>query len=64
MPLELVPITPLEIRVQNETIGSVTSAIAASETLGTTVRVTLWGGAQGAGRLLRAWRPDPDQSPV
>jgi hypothetical protein len=60
MPVDLVPITPLELSLGNQIMGSVTSAVAASETLGSTVRVTLWGAARAAGRLLRIWRREPN----
>jgi hypothetical protein len=60
MPLELVPIGPLELRIGSDIIGSATHTIAVSETLGATTRVTLWGAALAANRLLRVWRREPE----
>lgn len=59
MPIELAPITPLEMREHDQVKGAVTSAVAVSEALGSTQRVTLWGGARAADKLLRKWRRDP-----
>jgi hypothetical protein len=59
-PVELMPITPLELSLGNGVISSVTSTLVVSETLGTTLRVTLWGSALTAGRLVRLWRRQPD----
>lgn len=59
MSVDLVPITPLDLSRGNAVMGSVTSAVTATETLGSTLRVTLWGGALAAGRLLRIWRRTP-----
>lgn len=59
VPIELVPITGLEMRVKDQFRSSVSTAIATSETLGSTQRVTLWGGAIAADKLLRQWRRDP-----
>jgi hypothetical protein len=58
-PLDLAPITSLELRIDSALIGSVSSAIAACETLGTTVGVTLWGAPLAASRMLREWRRNP-----
>lgn len=57
--LWLVPLTPLELQVAGELMGSVTTSVTVSETLGTTVRVALWAAARTANRALRMWRRDP-----
>jgi hypothetical protein len=57
--LRLVPLTPLEQQMSTEIMGSVTTSVAISESLGTTIRVTLWGSARTANRALRTWRRDP-----
>lgn len=59
MPIDLVLITRPEMQVHSALIGSATTAVAACETIGTTVRVTLWGSARAANRLLRLWRRQP-----
>ncbi len=53
--LELVPLTPLELQIAGELMGSITTSVAVSETRGTTVRLALWGSAQTANRALRLW---------
>jgi hypothetical protein len=59
VPLELSLVTSLELRIDSAIAGSVSSAIAACETLGTTVSVTLWGSPLAANRMLREWRARP-----
>jgi hypothetical protein len=61
MPLEVVAITPLELRLTTEVMGSVTSLVAASETVGATLRVTLWSAPRAANRMLRIWRGTPNE---
>lgn len=58
-PLELSLITSLELRVDSVVMGSVSSAVAACDTLGITASVSLWGAPLAASHMLREWRARP-----
>ena len=58
-PINLTPVTQMQLSRGNELMGSVASVIVGSETLGCTFRVSLWSAARTANRLQRIWRRDP-----
>ena len=57
--IALTPVTQMQLARGNELMGSVASVVAASETLGSTFRVSLWSAARVANRMQRIWRREP-----
>jgi hypothetical protein len=57
--LDLSPVTPLNLHLGNELMGSVTTGVVVSETVGTTFRAALWTSARAANAMARIWTRDP-----
>jgi hypothetical protein len=58
MPIDVVPIAPLQLTDAGPLAGSATVGVVASETLAATLRITLWGSGRTANWLERTWRKD------